>query len=180
MFKKTLISFAALILIGTIAYMLASRTSAKVRVSRVFNAPVERVWSNWNDADTMKRWWGPKDYTAPVIKNDFRVGGEFLYSMRSPSGEVHYNAGSFTEIALNKKIVSTMSFANESGQAISADKIGIPGHWPDRVEITVDFTDLNGQKTRVDVTESGIPLIMYTFAKMGWNQQFDKFEKVVQ
>ena len=179
MLKRILIGFSVFLFIAAAAYALASRASSTVHVARVFNAPIERVWSNWNDADTMKRWWGAKDYTAPVIKNDFRVGGEFLYSMRSPSGETHYNAGTFTDIALNKRIVAKMFFSDEAGQPLGAEKIGIPGHWPEFVEVQVEFSDLNGQTTKIEVTEIGIPLIMHTFAKLGWEQQFDKFEKIV-
>ena len=36
---------------------------------------------------------------------DARVGGQFLLSMKSPSGEVHYNGGTYTDIVLNKKIM---------------------------------------------------------------------------
>ena len=180
MFKKLVI---AVLLLGALGYGLffwASHGTREIHISRTFNAPIERVWSNWTDEDTMKRWWSPKDYTAPLIKNDFRVGGSFLFSMKSPTGQMHYNTGTYTDIALNKKIVSKMSFADETGKAIPASAVGIPGHWPDEIELRVDFTELEGGKTRVAVTEKGIPLIMSVFAKMGWEQQFDKFEMVVK
>jgi uncharacterized protein YndB with AHSA1/START domain len=180
MLKKLLTGLFLLAALGTGAYYYASRASSKVRVARVFDAPIDRVWSNWNDADTMKRWWGPKDYSAPVIKNDFRVGGVFLYAMKSPAGDVHYNAGRFTDIALNKTIVSKMYFSDDQGRPVPASAAGIPGHWPDEVELRAEFTDLDGQKTKVEITETGIPLIMSVFARMGWEQQFDKFAQVVQ
>ncbi len=180
MLKKSLFAFVVLIILAYAAFFFASRMSRMVKVSRTFNAPIERVWSNWNDPETIKRWWGPKGYSAPVIQNDIRVGGAFLFSMKSPSGEVHYNTGTYTDIALNKKIVSKMSFADETGKAIPASEIGLPGEWPDYVEVLVEFEDLKGQKTTITVTETGIPLIMSVFAKMGWEQQFDKFEDVIK
>ena len=31
-----------------------------VRTERTFNASVEDVWRVWNDADSIKKWWGPQ------------------------------------------------------------------------------------------------------------------------
>lgn len=180
MIKKSVFAFVVLGLLGYAAFFFASRVSRTVKVSRTFDAPIERVWSNWNDPETIKRWWSPKGYTAPIVTNDFRVGGTYFYAMKSPGGDLHYNTGTYTDIALNKKIVSKMSFADESGKAISASDAGLPGKWPDYVEVLVEFEDVKGQKSTITVTETGIPLIMSVFAKMGWEQQFDKFELVIK
>src|ERR1700752_2761490 len=42
---------------------------------RTFNTSQDKVWRVWNDADSIKQWWGPRGYTAPFIRNDLRVGG---------------------------------------------------------------------------------------------------------
>lgn len=166
---------AVLILIAMVFVLVARQTSSTVYVERVFAAPVEKVWEHWNDPESMKKWWSPKDYTAPVIKNDLRVGGSFLLSMRSPKGEMFWNTGTYKEIVPNRKIVSTLSFSDENGKAVPGAEVKIPGEWPDEITVTVEFHDLNG-KTRVQVTEVGIPLIMKFFGNLGWQQQFDKFE----
>lgn len=36
------------------------------------------------------------------------------------------------------------------------------------------------RKTRVQITERGIPLLISVFASTGWEQQFDKFEDVIR
>jgi len=56
-------------------------------VTRVFDAPRELVWKAWTDPQYVMQWWGPKDFTAPVCKMDFRVGGKFLCCMRAPDGQ---------------------------------------------------------------------------------------------
>jgi hypothetical protein len=33
---------------------------ATVRTERTFNASVADVWRVWNDADSIKKWWGPR------------------------------------------------------------------------------------------------------------------------
>ena len=52
------------------------------------------------------------------------------------------------------------------------------GQWPDAITVTVEFAEMGG-RTRVAITEVGIPLIMKLFAKMGWEQQLDKFQALL-
>ncbi|WP_411821950.1 SRPBCC family protein [Leptospira sp. 'Mane'] len=171
---------AVKIIVGVVVVLflsvfIARKVSSDVHVSRTFNAPVDQVWKVWTSEESIKQWWSPKDYTAPVIKSDFRVGGTFLLSMKSPDGEMFWNTGTYQEILPGKKIVSTMSFSDETGKVISGSEVKVPGVWPDAISVTVEFKELDG-KTQVTVVEAGIPLIMKLFATMGWNQQFDKLE----
>jgi uncharacterized protein YndB with AHSA1/START domain len=179
MMKKILISvfiFAAAL--GLFIYV-AQKKSVVVKVERTFNAPIEKVWTVWNDTESIKQWWSPKGYSAPVIKNDFRVDGSFLFSMQAPDGKMSWNTGKYIEIIEHQKIVSKMSFSDENGNMVPAAKYGLPGDWPDEVTVTVEFKDLGG-KTQVHIEETGIPLIMSVFARMGWDQQFDKFENLLK
>ena len=51
-------------------------------IMREFNAPRELVWRAFTEPEQIKKWWGPKAFTAPVVKIDLRVGGEYLFCMR--------------------------------------------------------------------------------------------------
>src|SRR5258708_33257200 len=55
-----------------------------VCMERTFNASVADVWRAWNDADSIKKWWGPKSSTALVVRKDAREGGSYLWAL-SPS-----------------------------------------------------------------------------------------------
>jgi uncharacterized protein YndB with AHSA1/START domain len=178
MLFKTL-SVVVVVLILIVAFVFIARgLGSTVYVERTFAAPAEKVWKLWNDPESMKKWWGPKDYSAPVIKNDLRVGGNFLFSMRSPKGEIFWNTGIYKEIVPNARIVSTLSFSDEKGEAIPGSEVKVPGKWPDEITVTVEFKESSG-KTTVTITEVGIPLIMKLFGTMGWQQQLDKFETLL-
>jgi len=146
-----------------------------VCTERTFNASVADVWRVWTDADSIKKWWGPKGYTALVVRNDVRDGGSYLWAMKSAQGRMYWSTGSYKEVVANKKIVSTMSFANENGKAIPGSQVSVPGQWPNQITVIVEFSEAEG-KARVTVTEVGIPLIIYAPAKIGWAQQFDKIQ----
>ena len=151
----------------------AFRVNTTGSYARTFNASSDQVWRVWTDPDSIKMWWGPKDYTAPVIKNDPRVEGTYLWSMKSLQGRVFWNTGVYKEVVPNIRLVSTMSFADATGNAIPGSQAPVPGHWPNEILVRTEFTEAAG-RTTVTVTEAGLPLIVELLSKMAWRQQFDK------
>jgi uncharacterized protein YndB with AHSA1/START domain len=142
---------------------------------RAFNASQDKVWRVWNDADSIKHWWGPKGYTAPFIRNDLRVGETYLWAMKSPKGEMFWNTAVYKEVVSNRRIVSTISFPDETGKAVPGSKAPVPGRWPNAVTVIVEFSESSG-KTKVTVTEVGLPMIVEILSRVAWDQQFDKIE----
>jgi len=150
-----------------------------VCMERTFNASVTDVWRVWTDADSIGKWWGPKGYTALVVRNDVREGGSYLWAMKSAQGRMFWSTGTYTEVVANKKIVSTVSFSNENGKAIPGSQVSVPGKWPNEITVIVEFSESEG-KARVTVAEVGIPLIVYALSKIGWAQQFDKIQLLLE
>jgi uncharacterized protein YndB with AHSA1/START domain len=171
-------------ILGGIALLLALLVlgawnfHTSVSTERTFNASAADVWRVWTDADSVKKWWGPRDYTAIVLRDDVREGGSYLWAMKSAKGKIYWNTGTYNEVVANKKIVSTMAFADENGKAVPGSEVPAPGRWPDEITVIVQFTESEG-KTRVTVTELGIPLIVYPLSKIGWAQQFDKIQSLL-
>jgi uncharacterized protein YndB with AHSA1/START domain len=110
-----------------------------------------------------------------VIRNDLRVGGTYLWAMKSPKGEMFWNTGVYKEVVPNRRIVSTLSFADETGKAVPGSRAPVPGRWPNAVTVIVEFSESSG-KTKVTVTEVGLPLIVKILSRVAWDQQFDKIE----
>ena len=55
-------------------------------ITRVFDAPRPLVFKAWTQPEHIVRWWGPKGFTLTACEMDFRPGGAFRFSMRSPEG----------------------------------------------------------------------------------------------
>ena len=142
-------------------------------IERVFDAPRELVWKAWTDPERLKRWWGPKDFTAPVIKNDLRVGGRYLYCMRSPEGQEYWSTGVYREVVEFERIVASDSFADADGNVVPASHYGMSGDFPLEMLATVTFEDLGG-KTKITINQVGMPAGMQEMAGAGWNQSLDK------
>ena len=120
------------------------------------------------------KWWGPKGFTTPVCKIDFRVGGVFLNCMRSPDGKDYWSTGVYREIVPLERVVCTDSFADEKGNVVPATHYGMGADVPLEMLVTVTFEDLGG-KTRMTLRHEGLPAgEMSDGAGQGWGESFDK------
>jgi len=147
---------------------------SEIVITRIFEAPRELVWKTWTDPKRMKRWWGPKNFTAPIIKIDFHIGGKYLYCMRSPDGQDFWSTGVYREIVEPERIVCTDSFADEKGNKVSPSHYGMSGDLPEEFLVTVTFEE-HDDKTTMTLRHVGMPAgEMSDRAKVGWNESFDK------
>jgi hypothetical protein len=69
----------------------------EIVTTRVFGAPRELVWKAWTEPERLMRWRGPKYFTSPACEIDLRVGGKYLFCVRSPEGQEFWSAGVYCE-----------------------------------------------------------------------------------
>lgn len=147
-------------------------------LNRIFNAPVDVVWKALSTPEHMMRWWGPKGFTSPNCKMDFRVGGKYHFCMRSPEGQDLWTTGIYKEIITNKKIVWTDRFADEKGNVVPGDYYGMPG-LPTEFEVTM-ILEASGGKTKFTLIHKGLPDgEMMELTKTGWNETLDKLAAIL-
>ena len=79
-------------------------------LTRLINAPREKVYRAWTDPELLKQWFAPKPYTTPVAELDVRSGGANLIVMRGPDGKDMPNRGVYLEVVPNERLVSTDAF----------------------------------------------------------------------
>jgi uncharacterized protein YndB with AHSA1/START domain len=148
-------------------------------ITRVFDAPRELVWKAWTDPEHLMRWWGPKYFTSPSCKIDLRVGGKYLFCMRSPEGKDFWSTGVYREIVELERIVWTDSFADEKGNPVPASHYGMPGDWPEELLVTVTLEERQG-KTKMTLRHAGFPVEMGEMAEAGWNGSLDKLAESLE
>ncbi len=143
-------------------------------IIRVFDAPRELVWKAWTEVERVKQWWGPKDFSAPFVKIDLKVGGEYLYCMSSPEGKDYWSKGNFQEVVPPQRLVLTDSFADEKGNTVPASYYGMSPDFPLETVVTVTFAEYEGNRTKLALGYPGIPAKEFDNAMEGWNQSFNK------
>jgi uncharacterized protein YndB with AHSA1/START domain len=89
----------------------ASATSDRELVlTRLIDAPREKLFRAWTDAEILKQWFAPLPYTTPVAELDVRPGGANLIVMRGPDGNDMPNRGVYLEVIKNEKLVFTDAY----------------------------------------------------------------------
>ena len=158
----------------------AVKDTERMVITRVFDAPRELVWKAWTDPKYVMQWWGPKGFTAPLCEIDFRVGGKFLYCMRTPDGQEFWNAGEYHEIVLHEKIVSSMYFSDAEGNKIDPAELGIEQEAIEGAYDVITFEDFgNGQTKLTFVGNETMENAKDSGQLEGWNETLDKVAEVV-
>jgi uncharacterized protein YndB with AHSA1/START domain len=76
-----------------------------VAVSRVFDAPRERVFAAWTQAEHLAHWFGPRGFHIHSCEADARPGGVFRLCLRSPEGTDYWVRGSYVEVDAPERLV---------------------------------------------------------------------------
>jgi uncharacterized protein YndB with AHSA1/START domain len=80
-----------------------------VRITRVFDAPVDKVFRAHIDADLFVQWNGPRGAQMRVDHHDCRTGGSYRYAIIHDGFDAWFR-GCFHEVRPSELIVQTFTF----------------------------------------------------------------------
>jgi uncharacterized protein YndB with AHSA1/START domain len=151
-------------------------------ITRILSGPRDRVWQAWTEPELVKRWWGPKGFTAPTIQIDLRAGGKYLFCMRGAAGpngvRDFWSTGIYKEVEAPRKLVMTDSFADEHGNVVPATHYGMEG-MPLELLVSVTFAEASG-KTKMTLRHAGWAGDENSeLARAGWSESFDKLDALL-
>ncbi|MES2414998.1 MAG: SRPBCC family protein [Pseudomonadota bacterium] len=81
-------------------------------LTRLIDAPPEKVYQAWTTPTLMLQWFTPKPFETVRVETDVRPGGSSLVVMRGPDGTEFPNRGVYLEVVPNKKLVFTDAFTD--------------------------------------------------------------------
>jgi uncharacterized protein YndB with AHSA1/START domain len=79
-------------------------------LTRIIDAPREKVYRAWTEPALLKQWFAPLPYTTPVAELDVRPGGACLVVMRTPDGNDMPNPGVYLDVVKNERLVFTDAY----------------------------------------------------------------------
>jgi uncharacterized protein YndB with AHSA1/START domain len=138
----------------------------QIVITRIFDAPRERVFSAWTEPDQVASWFGPEQFDSPRerIDIDLRVGGRYELTMIQREGGAEYPVRyEILELVEPELLVLRSDPMPEMGM-------------PDAVITRVELDDL-GDRTRMTLTDG--PYSEGVQAEAGWKSSFDKLAAVV-
>jgi len=151
-------------------------------IERVFDAPVESVWSFYAIKEKFEAWWGPEGWETTTKAFDFSPGGKIHYGMTCVDenqtewfGKQSWGLMEIDSIEENKNFVAHDFFCSPDGtidQSMPAQKF------------VVEFHDENGRTRLVNrsILDSAEKIEMLVEMGMieGFNSQMNKLEVLLQ
>jgi uncharacterized protein YndB with AHSA1/START domain len=138
-------------------------TQPGMTITRVFDAPRERVWKEWTEPERFADWFGGGAVEVPVstVSMDVREGGAWRATMFDAAGrgEIRWH-GTFLEVVEPERLV--MTFSDEPDE--------------DLFELViVVLNDLGDGRTEMLFEQRGrMSPEQYEAAGQGWSTFFDR------
>lgn len=148
-------------------------------MARLMDAPIDKVWDAWTQAEKLGKWFSPAGVKSVHSKLDLRAGGSYHYGLENPNGSRYWGRWIILDVKPKTKLEFIVSFSDE--------KMGVQRHplaptWPAETHSTILFRPA-GEKTGVEVQwkpHNASPEEIATFnaglagMKGGWSGTFDQ------
>lgn len=161
--------------------MSTENGSNEIQVTRVFDAPIEKVWEAWADPAHFKQWAAPTGLTMEFKRADIRPGGSVSYTMSRDGEVVMHGLAEYKVIEKPHRIAYVQGHCDEHEKKVR----GTAMVWPLTMLATFDLAEEGPQRTRVTLTWTPYEFTqeeLDTFiqakenATQRWNGSFDKLE----
>jgi uncharacterized protein YndB with AHSA1/START domain len=133
-------------------------------ITRVFDAPPERVWREWTEPERFADWFGGIENEVPLssVTMDVRVGGAWRLTMLTGRGEIPWH-GEYREVVEPERIAFTVT-DRPPGTEYSL--------------VTVELVDLGDGRTEMRFEQRGpLPPEQVQAARDGWGRFFDRVDE---
>lgn len=148
-------------------------------ITRLFNAPREKVFEAWVDPDHFKNWFGPHDSTMPTCRIEARPGGTIFFCHHFEGGNAVFKGerdiwikGSYLEVVRPEKLVFALHFSDEAGNRVER-----PGFSSMESRIEVTFKGM-GKQTEVVIRHTGLKADQGE--SEGWKQGLERLEEMLK
>jgi uncharacterized protein YndB with AHSA1/START domain len=90
--------------------MTNDATDRELVLTRLIDAPREKLYRAWTEAALLQQWFAPAPWTTPHAELDVRPGGTNTIVMRSPDGNDMPCSGVYLEVVPNRRLVFTDAY----------------------------------------------------------------------
>ena len=146
---------------------MANSNTNTIRLHRVLQAPPERVYRAFLDANAMVKWLPPNGFTGQVHHLDAKVGGTYSMSFTNFSNQKsHSFGGEYLELTPNERIRHTDRF----------DDANLPGEM--LTTITLKQVSVG---TELNIVQEGVPAVIPAEAcYLGWQESLTLLAQLVE
>ncbi|AMM52507.1 hypothetical protein TH61_16810 [Rufibacter sp. DG15C] len=117
-------------------------------ISQEINAPVEKVWHAWTQAENLKQWWSPAGFDLQVKEFNPTPNGTFLYGMSAEGMPTMWGKCTYQKVEAPNRLEYIDAFTDEEGNLQAAP---FSEAWPVEMYNVVTLQEQNG-KTLLTLT----------------------------
>jgi uncharacterized protein YndB with AHSA1/START domain len=145
-------------------------TAPQLALTRIVNAPRERVYQAFIVPDHFAAWWGPIGNSLDQVEADLRPGGYIKWSEVFPEEPDVWTHGriDFTDVVDGELLDGVMRI---TGNLPS-------GYEPFETRMRVEFYDEPDARTRLEVSQ-WLPDGYVSPTENGWSEAFSKLDTVL-
>lgn len=90
--------------------ILTTPSDREIVMTRVFDAPRQRVFDAWTKPELLRRWFGSDGWSVSVAEIDLRPGGSYRYVMHHTDGRQIVLRGEYRDVVPPERLVTTEVF----------------------------------------------------------------------
>jgi uncharacterized protein YndB with AHSA1/START domain len=117
-------------------HVVAEPGKQEVIMTRMFDAPREKVFRYFTDPEKIKKWWGGKSFKTRIDKMESRAGGSWRFVQTDQDGNEWAFHGVYHDMTPPERCIQTFEFEG----------------WPEPGHVVLDTLCLEDQGTKTKMT----------------------------
>lgn len=83
----------------------SNNQSSTLQTQRIIPFSPEAIYAAFADPARLAQWWGPNGFTNTFQVFDFKIGGDWNFTMHGPDGHDYPNKSVFRDLVAGEKVV---------------------------------------------------------------------------
>ena len=140
------------------------QTGTRLHLEKILAVAPERVFAAFVDAEQLRRWWGPAEFTVPRLQFDPVQGTNYRIVMQPPDGDVFHIRGTFRAVEAPRRLIFTFIYEEPD-----------PDDQETLVTLTFEPTDLG---THVILDQGPFKTVArLELHRDGWTETLERLER---
>ena len=137
-----------------------------VCIERLFAVSRTRIFDALTSPEELRRWWGPRGFSAPSVEVDLHIGGRYRIAMRPPEGDIFHVTGAFLDVAPPGRLAYTFRWEEPDPD--------------DRETVVTVSLDQRGATTLLTVTQGSFATgARRELHQQGWRESLHRLGEVL-
>jgi uncharacterized protein YndB with AHSA1/START domain len=146
-------------------YKMGEIHNNSIAIEATINAPIEKVWQAWTEADKVVKWFGSDpNGSGKAARLDVRPGGSFEVTFNNSDGAEHTCSGVYADVEPFTKLTFSWTWKSEPGVESFVTVLLSP----------------EGNHTRMNFEHANLGSASEHDYLYGWNSTFLKLDRLLR